>query len=159
MPEQDAPAPIEDGDDLLRWILKKWIVTAAGGGTRLSSEAFEESSDDEDDGAVGGVSLFVAKETTPEKVFENGKTRSKLSVCSVASIPAGAPRSEGYSISRDPQDYDASHVNVIPPSVSEKELRRRRRRLVNLYKHALGDTWGPQPAAISPEQATTNPKP
>jgi hypothetical protein len=136
--------PVLDSDELLRWILKNWIVKdEKTGGTRLSSQAFEESSDG-DDGSPGGVSLFVAKETSPERVFDHGRRLTTLAVVAVAAIETAAPRAEGYDVTRDPQSWEPAHVNAVPPRpVSGKELSRKRRRLSDRLEYRIGAQWGP----------------
>lgn len=106
--QREDDSSIPDEEKLWRRIPKSQIVPGDDGKPRPSSAAFR-------DRETGEISVHLSSLTTKEAALE------RFPEFSLAEIPAGLPRSLGYSVARDPIKDDSilpddpSHALVCPP--------------------------------------------
>ena len=92
--------PLDDSLRVLRRITHRELVTEDNGQTRITSQAFIQGTPD------GNVSVYLASETTPERVTRN-RPNTFLAEITIAAI-----RALGLDVQREPIDGDPGHCNI-----------------------------------------------
>ena len=91
---------LDDGLTVLRRVRDYEVLQEEDGYRRPSSQAFIQGDPD------GNVSVYLASETTPERI-----TRDYAGTY-VAEVEIGAIRSQGLDMEREPIEGDPGHCNI-----------------------------------------------
>ena len=93
--------PVDDNDTVMRRVTRSEVTRHEDEGTiRPSSNAFLQG------GPEGNVSVFLASETTPERI-----TREYLGVY-VALVEVSVIRAQGLDVEREPVEGELGHCNI-----------------------------------------------
>ena len=102
MRERTGQEEIEDGQVVMRRVRKSQTTTDTNDGPqRPTSDAFIQNGPD------GETSVYLASETTPERI-----TREYPDVY-VAEVEVRAIRAQGLAVERDPILGDQGHCNIV----------------------------------------------
>lgn len=95
------PSHLEDSQAVMRRVRESEVTTDSNNGPlRPSSDAFIQ------DGPDGPTSVYLASETTPERITQ-GYPKTY-----VAEVEIGAIRALGLDVQRDPVPDDTGHCNI-----------------------------------------------
>ena len=101
MTRESQQGRLDDGLTILRRVRDYEILEDEGGRPRPSSQAFIQGGPD------GNVSVYLASETTPERIIQDYPGTY------IAEVDISTIRGQGLDVEREPTLGDPGHCNII----------------------------------------------